>query len=70
MTEVQTAQSSLKSLFVIKTITVYGDKGLKNRRFSVGSTIKGKFDGLIGGYRCMSDDGLEFMVFHHEVEVI
>lgn len=57
----------MKNLLVIKTITVYGLNGLKCLRIPVGTTIKGTFDGLLGGYRCKTDEGFEYMVFHYEV---
>jgi len=57
----------MRNLLVIETITVYNDKGLKCLRIPVGTTIKGEYDGLLRGYRCVSDDGLVYMVFHHEV---
>lgn len=57
----------MHNLLVVKRITVYGLDGLEAFRIKVGSTIKGKFDGLLGGYRCVTDDGIEFMAFYEEV---
>jgi hypothetical protein len=57
----------MKTLLVIKTITVYSlDKVLF--RIRKGATIQGKFDGLIGGYIC-EKDGVKYLAFHHEVVV-
>lgn len=57
----------MKNLLVIKPIVVYNEKGLKCLRIPVGKTIQGKFDGLLGGYRCKTDEGFEYMAFHFEV---
>ena len=57
----------MDNLLVIKRITVYGLDGMPCLRIGVGRTIKGKFDGLLGGYRCVTDKGVEFMAFHTEV---
>lgn len=59
----------IKNLFIVKPIKTYGEDGLVAMRFKVGTTIKGSWDGLIGGYRCKTDDGVPFMVFYDEVVV-
>ena len=59
----------LKTLLVIKHIQVYNDDGLKSFSVRVGSTIKGTYDGFLGGYRCLTEAGQVYMAFHYEVVV-
>lgn len=58
-----------QNLLVIKRITVYNNEGLEGFRIEPGKTIKGTYDGFLGGFRCKTDDGIEYAAFHYEVLV-
>lgn len=55
----------MRTLLLIKDITVYNPDGLFARRFSAGTTVHGKYEPLLSGYNC-TEEGLTFIVFHDE----